>query len=320
MSGEAENSITRRARQLDALFCNHAPFEEINQFFGENQKNLIDIFQKMKHADKLFSEDFIATIDSRYVKDICLHMMHRSQHEYYINIFNSLSFVHASRLDTKKKALFWNLLSKLTISSYSEYIPDEFWYKDIFTDSIYASYPRVFRDKQWNTYDFIRERMLATLTCFTRSIKPDNELLDIINHDYASLFAMYHHLRGKRLTKAMLLYLLLHNAQKCFSYLLGCCSIRELYKYRTPEAWLFTVCRNCHAGIAVPLIQVIEEDIPGLVANAHDPWGNTLLWNTLVNHNDSVEEIQNTLINLRCDPDASNQWGLSFQIVKENTL
>ena len=320
MPGRTENAILDKAHELDFLLCNHAPFEGINQFFCENQKNLIDIFQKMKHVNMFFSTDFIAAIDNRYVKDICLYMMQRNQHQYYIRIFNSITIVHSNKLDARKKALFWNLLSKLTVSSYSKYIPEYFLCKDIFSDNVYASYPRLFRDKQWNTYDFIRERMLGTLACFTRSVKPDNELLDIINHDYASLFAMYHHLRGKKLTKAMLVYLLLHNAPKCFSYLLGCCSIRELYKYRTPEAWLFTVCRNCHAGIAVPLIRVIEEDIPGLIAKTRDPWGNTLLWNTLVNHNDSVEEIQNTLIDLGCDPDTTNQWGLSFTIIKENTI
>ena len=320
MSGRTGNAILDKAHELDFLLCNHAPLEQINQFFCENQKNLIGIFQKMKHVNMFFSTDFIAAVDNRYVKDICLHMMHRNQHEYYITLFNLTSIISSNKIDTQKKALFWNLRSKLTISSYSKYIPEEFLYKDVFTDSVYASCPRLFRDKQWNTYDFIRERMLATLACFTRSVKPDNELLDIINHDYASLFAMYHHLRGKKLTRAMLVYLLLHNAPKCFSYLLSCYSIRELYKYRAPEAWLFTVCRNCHAGIATPLIHVIEEDIPGLVAKTRDPWGNTLLWNTLVNHNGSVEEIQNTLIDLGCDPDALNQWGLSFRIVKGNTL
>lgn len=319
MGFEAEY-IVQKARELDKLFCDQASIVSIEQFFYRNRNSLVAIFQKMKYADRLFTLDFIAAIDNRYVKDICLHAMNRSQNEYYIKIFNSISMVRSNKLDTIKKALFWNLLSKLTISSYSYYIPEEFLAMDIFSDSVYASCPRIFREKQWKTYDFIRQRMLITLTCFTRGIKPDNELLDIISHDYASLFAMYHHLRGKRLTKTMLIFLLLHNAPRCFAYLLGCNPIRELYKYRTPEAWLFTVCRNCHAGIAVPLIHIIEEDNPGIVANTRDPWGNTLLWNTMVNHNDSVEEIQNTLIRLGCDQNTRNPWGLSFRLVKENPL
>ena len=74
MSGRTGNAILDKAHELDFLLCNHAPLEQINQFFCENQKNLIGIFQKMKHVNMFFSTDFIAAIDDCYVKDICLHI------------------------------------------------------------------------------------------------------------------------------------------------------------------------------------------------------------------------------------------------------
>jgi|GEM_PF-3554521 len=308
MFGENENSISRKAYELDALFCNHASVEKINQFFCKNQESLINIFQKMKCSDILFTIDFIAVIDNRYVKDICLHILHRNQHEYYIKILNSVSMVRSNKLDPMKKALFWNLLSKLTITSYSEYIPSEFLSMDIFSDTIYAFYPKLFRDKLGKKYEFIKKRMLDSNNFFLNCFTPKEEIKEAIDNDHVSIFEMDRQLRGKNITTSMLRYLLCHNAVKCFTHLLVCYP-KSVYKCRTPEEWLFTVCRCCSAKLAIPIIKLIEEDYPGIVERACDPWGNTLLWNSLVNHNDSVEEIQNILIEFGCDPNKKINGG-----------
>ena len=169
------------------------------------------------------------------------------------------------------------------------------------------------RQKMGQKYDFIRHTILDA-----RGYLPTDELRKAIISDHVPVFEMDRQLHGKEITKSMLAFLLLHHAVKCFLYLLTHFP-KRVCKIRTEEEWLFTVCRCTLADTAIPIIQTIERNRPGIVANTRDPWGNTLLWNTLQNHY-PVEELQNFLISLGCDPDALNQWGLSFRIVKENTL
>ena len=150
------------------------------------------------------------------------------------------------------------------------------------------------------------------------SYKPSDWIQASVENDQVSVFEIERQIHGQNITVSMLLYLLNRHAVNCFLYLLKNYP-KKVYKCRSPEEWLFTVCRHAREDTAIPIIRQIEFEMPGIVTNTRDPWGNTLLWNTLKNHY-IVREIQNTLISLGCDPNAKNQWGLSYRIIKENTL
>ena len=63
----------------------------------------------------------------------------------------------------------------------------------------------------------------------------------------------------------------------------------------------------------------VGHGILGIVGSARDPWGNTLLWNTFANRN-STPTLRTELLRLGCDPRAENEWGLSYQLVRDNIL
>ncbi|MBE6373074.1 MAG: hypothetical protein E7055_13505 [Lentisphaerae bacterium] len=315
-----QDAIAEKARELDQLLCSHAPTPQIKQFFCRNREMLIDVFQKMNFAHELLAPKLIEELDHQHVRDICRYMTRRHGQEYhvYIKLFNSDAVIRSNNCDAAKKALLWNLFSAFRITSFSPGIPEIFFSWDIFSDRIYALYPQIFRDKMGKKYDFIKNRMLESMVVFQNIFSPENEIKEAIDNDQVSFFEIDRQLHGKEISKTMLIYLLHHNAVKCFMHLLVHYPA-AVYRYRTPEEWLFTVCRCCPAKMAIPIISEIEKDKPGIVAKARDPWGNTLLWNTFQNLY-STEKIQKKLIFLGCDPAAENQWGLSYRIVKENTL
>ena len=301
----------RKARELDALFCDHAPLERINRFFCENQENLIGIFRAMICCNNLFALDLIAAVDVPNVRIICRFLATCEKMSFFCKMRYCASVIMSKWIPDAKRALFWNVMIDLPYPWSG--VPDESFTRDVFIDNDDARRSLLYHEKDGEKRDFVRNTEISR-----RDIKGTAELIwgRGIRQDSVSIFEMYRQMAGRKITITMLHCLLRFNAVKCFVYLLTNFT-KQVYKCRSPEEWLFTVCRNTSAETAIPIVRWIEEDRPGIVANVRDPWGNTLLWNTLHNRH-SVGKLQNVLASLGCDPDALNQWGLSFRIVKEN--
>lgn len=298
-----------KAQELDALFCNHASFEKINQFFCENRENLIDIFRKMICCNNLFALDLIAAVDVSSVRTICIFLKTRRTMSFFCKMRYCASVIMSKWIPDAKRALFWHVMTDLSYPWSG--VPEESFTRDVFIDNEDARRAFLYHKKEGEKYDFIRNTELPR-----RKLEGTPEFLEGIRQDSVSIFEMHRQMAERKITITMLLYLLRFDAVKCFTYLLTHFS-KQVYKCRSPEEWLFTVCRNTSAGTAMPIIRSIEEDKPGIVARARDPWGNTLLWNMLQNRN-SVKNLQNVLISLGCDPNAKNKWGLSYQLLRDN--
>ena len=147
-------------------------------------------------------------------------------------------------------------------------------------------------------------------------IRTPPAMAEIVENDRSSLFELTRQFEGRRICTSMLEYLIKSNAARCFTCLVSHYP-EEVFRLRPPEAWLFTVCRNAKKELAVAAVDEIERQFPGIVGSARDPWGNTLLWNTFVNGN-PAEALRDELIRLGCDPNAANEWGLSYQLLKDN--
>ena len=71
-------------------------------------------------------------------------------------------------------------------------------------------------------------------------------------------------------------------------------------------------------GIRAAALPELERQFSGVAVRARDPWGNTALWNTMVNPN-PTEKLRAELLRLGCDPDEQNSYGLSYRLVRDNT-
>ena len=137
-----------------------------------------------------------------------------------------------------------------------------------------------------------------------------------VSGDRLAVFEMNRQLEDRRVDDAMLEHLIRCDALRCFTGLLSH-HPGEVFKLRSPEEWLLTVCRCVKEKFAVAVVDEIARQFPGIVGRTRDPWGNTPLWNTFVNPN-PTEKLRAELIRLGCDPDAENEWGLSYRLLKEN--
>ena len=312
MTDEKTIAIEKKARELDELFCNGASIDQIERFFQSNQADLHSIFLKIICRNYLTFPDIIAGLDKQYVRVICRFFSNRYRTAEYSSYMLALGpIIMSRRISAERRAMFWNAMTALCWPWRG--LPDRIFAQDVFVDNDDARRCFSYHAEQGPKQDFIRHTALDA-----RGFIPTDEVRKAIDNDYVSVFEMNRQLRGKEISVTMLVFLLRHHAVMCFLHLLAHFP-KKVYKCRSPEEWLFTVCRGCPQQTAIPIIRSIEEDKPGIVANARDPWGNNLLWNTLLNRC-GCSYIQEELLSLGCDPDAENQWGLSYRLVQENKL
>ena len=138
-----------------------------------------------------------------------------------------------------------------------------------------------------------------------------------IRDDSVSVFEINRNLDNRRISDSLLKYLIGANAVKCFTYLLANYP-ETVFKLRSPQEWLLTVCRCAEEKFAVAAVNELERQCPGVVAGTRDPWGNTALWNTFFNY-EQTDNLRSELIRLGCDPDAENELGLSYRLLMDNT-
>ena len=140
-------------------------------------------------------------------------------------------------------------------------------------------------------------------------------LEEAMDKDSVSLFEMQRKLCGRPISDSMMQELVVYDAARCFVHLLSHYP-RRVFKLRSPEEWLITVCRCARDELAVAAVDELERQFPGIVARTRDPWGNTPLWNML--HKNAKEKLEAELIRFGCDPDSTNVWGLSYRLLRDN--
>ena len=290
-SHHRNDPCTEKARELDELFRSHAQTSQIQKFFNRNRQNLIPIFMEMIFPEALFDPDLIAKLEFHIVQAICNFLrqdteIHASREMHYSSLI-----LASDRIAPEKKALFWHILSDACPVGIG--VLGNYYAKDVFMDNIQARYCFLFHRKTGKKRDFIKHTLsgrkgerygfFGGRSDEMISYKPSDWILESVENDQVSVFEIERQIHGQNITVSMLLYLLNRHAVNCFLYLLKNYP-KKVYKCRSPEEWLFTVCRHAREDTAIPIIRQIEFEIPGIVANTRDPWGNTLLWNTLKNH------------------------------------
>lgn len=295
-------------RDLDALLSNSNWLKKYIQITMDVNFHEIEI-------RNIFSPSFVAAVDCQTARVICrILKCINGNNGYYC-----ASIIESPEVPGESKAFFWNLLIRDLCRRFP-ISPGTLLHEDVYMDSENVRHRRLYFDRRcYNSnipvkYNFIKR----TFSDAAPKNLSDKNLLVAAKEDLVSAFEIQRQLIGKRISVSLLRFLLENGAVKCFTNLLANDSAR-VYRCRSASEWLFIVCRHFPAQTAVPIIQLIEQQNPGIAAAARDPWGNTLLWNTLANDHDT-DEVQKLLIKLGCDPDSMNPLGLSFRLVNENTI
>ena len=243
------------------------------------------------------------------------------------------------RIPTSRRALFYHLIfTGHYESDFSHSPPPPFWWDNRF---LWKEYLEGVRCEDLEHMQ-LREKLafIRRLSLFPRpGFKVSAALSAAIRADSVSVFEMTRQLENRRIGDALMQFLILTRAAKCFTYLVSHYP-QQVFKLRSPEEWLITVCRYAEDEFAAAAADELERQVPGIVGRTRDPWGNTPLWNTFFDPDLELSfflcwfnkqlrnmripgavgkaKLRAALIRLGCDPDAKNAWGLSYRLLKEN--
>ena len=134
--------------------------------------------------------------------------------------------------------------------------------------------------------------------------------------DSVGTFEINRTLDNRMISDSLMRYLIRRNAAQCFVHQLANQSAR-VFKLRSPQEWLLTVCRCAQDELAVAAVNELERQFPGIVAGTRDPWGGGPLWSVACNWQ-PTEKLRETLIRFGCDPDEENEFGISCRLLWEN--
>ncbi len=301
----ADNFV--RAEVLDRLLVLNRPFDEFKLFFDTFSEHMPHVFEKLVFIDRLFEAEMMEAYENKHLTAV-YEML--SGQNYFFAMRCAAKIMMERRIPVERRALFWHIMK----SAYYRYsgLPGQFFARRIFADNEHAR--RCCRHYAGDTPE---GKFINNTEDEFRRLKLPPGILDAVRSDSVSVFEMTRHLAGTSLRVSLMLFILEKDAVQCFTYLLSRYP-RQIFKMRTPEEWLFTVCRNAREKMAIAAVDEIERQFPGIVAQTRDPWGNTLLWNTLAN-GVSTRKLQAELIRLGCNPTAENELGLSYALVEANT-
>ena len=134
--------------------------------------------------------------------------------------------------------------------------------------------------------------------------------------DAVGAFEINRTLENRLISDSLLQFLIDRNAANCFKYFLAE-HPQRVFKLRSPQEWLLTVCRCAKEKLAVAAADELERQFPGIVAATRDPWGRNALWSTFCEPGPK-EKLREELIRLGCDPDAEDEFGLSYRLLRDN--
>ena len=297
-----------KAEVLDRLLILNRPFDEFKQFVDAFPKDAIHIFEKLVFMDRLFSAEMMTAYENRHL--VAIYEMLSGQ-SYYCAMRSAAQIVMEPRIPAEHRALFWHIIKSARYPYCG--LPGWFFTRRIFVDNPAAR-------KCWHRYskDTCGREFIKKTSNDIRDKRSIGAMADAVLRDSVPILEVKRTLAGRSIGFSLLLHMLRGNAVQCFTYMLSHYP-KRVFKLRSPQEWLFTVCRCAGEKLATAAVDEIERQFPGIVGSARDPWGNTLLWNTLANRS-STPRLQTELIRLGCDPNAKNEWGLSYQLVKDNTV
>ena len=144
-------------------------------------------------------------------------------------------------------------------------------------------------------------------------------LRQAIEDDSPARFAIERSLCGRRLTKNLFLYMLKRGAAEILA------SNLPALLQQIPVVPLLLFCASSVAGpVAIRLLQAMEDDSPGTVANARDIFGNNALWYSIYRSGNIPREdesdfqaLEAALLELGCDPNAPNRLDLTYNSIRK---
>ena len=216
------------------------------------------------------------------------------------------------RIDISRRALFYHAVFTAPSRTYFRrnwiIVLPPFWWDNRRVWQDYSAFVR-----SDNPDEFIRRLAVAASPKF----KGSEAMLEAIRKDAVSVLEINRELDNRRVSDSLLQLIIRENAGRCFVYMLKTYP-RQVFKLRSPEEWLLTVCRYAKNELGIAAVDELEREFPGIVGRTRDHWGDTPLWNTLFNAN-PTGKLQAELLRCGCDPDAVNDRRLSYRLVKDNS-
>ena len=138
--------------------------------------------------------------------------------------------------------------------------------------------------------------------------KMPGDLMSAITTDDIAQFEIQRTLQNRAFTISLVKTLFRHSACKILTH-----HIATAATFIDPIDILF-FCSSTLPRSCICLIEMLESRHPGIVANAHDIFGNNALWYGLhrLGENKCSPQIERLLLDLGCDPNTSNCYGLSY--------
>ena len=284
----------------------HGDMDDFRTFFkryamsGRKWKNF-----KITEYDSIFGPKWMARFEPAHLKWI-YHLL--SANDTLLKC--TLKLAADRRIAVERRALcFHAVFSAQThlVSAFGELARPQFWW---------------YNRAGWQAFLYLVRRgdddaFLKRLGC---TLGPRYAISDALRHgaesDSISIFEMNREFENRQVCDSLLQFLIRCNAAKCFTYLLANYP-KRVFKLRSPQEWLLTVCRCAKDELAAAAVVELERQFPGLVASTRDPWGGTPLWSTFC-ESGPKEKLRAELIRFGCDPDEENEIGLSYRLLIDN--
>ena len=302
------NNIMQKCKELDHILSTNQPFDRLDKFIKHNWIEINRIVSGIAYPNMLYMPKNL----KKYSR---LQLFELSK---YATLKIIVAIVLNRELPDYIRAIFWHHLQDI----YQ-------WNHNIIYGQTLIQECKHIR-KNMGVFDmehFYSEKQRSFIRMTKAVIKTSLLSSDIENSlekDAVSTVQITRMLHGKKLTITQMLAAFRYDAQKIILNAIEK-NTDQFFKIHTPEDWLFIICNNFCNKTGLAAINAIAAIFPDVVKSAKDPWGANLLWNTFFCDNSYwqkisfMQNIQNKLIELGCDPDEKNELGLSFNLVMENS-
>ena len=295
-----------KAKELDCILSKNQPFSVFEAFYKANIVDIDLILHSSALKEMLFSEEYLLKYSRKQLLAVCVH----------VTLPICCAIIFNKCLPDKTRAFFYNCLNKFTYYDWNLF-SQSFYGTDLIREC------KNLRKSEHLRYQEHEQNFIELTKAVAKKKKLAQDIEYALKQDSFSIYEIKTFLLGKKIVKTHFLGALTLNAKKVVVAMIKKYK-DEIFKWHSPEEWLFIICNNFCNNAGISAMRVIEKIFSGTVKNAKDPWGANLLWNTFFcepyNTVCSIDDMQKELIRLGCDPDEKNDCGLSFNLVMENTL
>ncbi|MBR4612088.1 MAG: hypothetical protein IKO40_05165 [Kiritimatiellae bacterium] len=142
-------------------------------------------------------------------------------------------------------------------------------------------------------------------------------LRQAIEDDSPARFAIARSLCGRRMTRNLFLFMLQEGAVEILA-----ANLKALSQQLAVVPLVLFCASSVAAPVAIRLLQAIDDDSPGTVANARDIFGNSAFWYSIYRSGNlpwederDFKALEAALLALGCDPNAPNRLDLTFSSI-----